>query len=394
MRFLEQGDPDQTFNDGQGTTVAYGFGNSSGDRVCIMSAHNNWTNNDILIAGTNEDNKLYIARLDFAGQTQGPFGNSGILVIPFYHPSYKASCVSGLYSNQKGEVYVCGSGELDGKIAAFIVKLTEVGVYDHTFGEEGCHFITLLNAGGISARSNGEIVVGLANSATDSELFYCRANVNFDVVRVQVKVRGLYSPRFSSIGPDDSYFLAGRVMIGGSERSFASKFDAQNQLHQRFGQSGVTVIEFENGVSVSEGLAVSKSGKVAILGNIDNVGFTLAVLDRNGMLDSSFSGDGRRIIRLPGISLTGRAVVYDEHDRLIVCGDTNGGEDVFLMRFSPQGNIGENFGSNNLQRYPGLVLFRNIEIPSGSSATRKVYVAKALAIDAEHKLVLTGTCYE
>ncbi len=397
MRFLEGGNADPTFNNGQGVSLAYGLGESQGQEVSLMRTSDTWTKDDILIGGLTKDNQLYIARLNFAGEPQGPFGNGGIAVVPFHNPHYSPMCVTGLYSDDRGAVYVCGAGNLGGSgdfIDGFVVKLTNNGAYDHTFGEEGCYYITRLNASSISARSNGDVLVGLQNSATHNELFYCIANKAFKVVRVQTTIHGSYCPDSSSVGPADCFILGGDVVTENGPKPFAAKFDAKDNLVDGFGTKGVAILDYQDGISSTNGLAVSNSGKTAIIGNIQDVGFTVAVLKPNGQLDSAFSGDGKRVIRLPGIRLRIAAVAFDKKERIVVCGETGDSSDIFLMRFTPDGEIDAQFGGDDLQAYPGLVVFRNFQIPQGAPSTRKAYHATSLVITAEQKLVVGGTCYE
>jgi uncharacterized delta-60 repeat protein len=98
-----------------------------------------------------------------------------------------------------------------------------------------------------------------------------------------------------------------------------------------------------------------------------------------GELDTSFSGDGKATIDLPGCCNLPTVVALQPDGKILVAGDGGGSEDFEVVRFNPDGSIDTSFGSGGI----ATIDFAGASDYGGLGG-------EGLAVQADGKVVLVG----
>jgi uncharacterized delta-60 repeat protein len=154
------------------------------------------------------------------------------------------------------------------------------------------------------------------------------------------------------IQPDGKIVVAGSISIGVDDRDFAVyRYLSNGSLDPTFGGDGR--VRFDFGVGREEGAAAIAyqltDGKIVVVGSSaaedsGDSNFALARLNPNGTLDTTFSGDGKKMTDFGGDDFAaGFAGLAD--GRIVVVGSTfKGGLNYFaIARYNPDGSLDPTF---------------------------------------------------
>ncbi len=147
------------------------------------------------------------------------------------------------------------------------------------------------------------------------------------------------------LGNGDQDFFVGRLLDGGAPDG-------------SFGLSGSSFISFDLGGDLTDALSamtVDRSGRILLAGSVDvsstDIDFGVARLSANGLLDTTFSGDGKATVAFPGSQIDfGLAVDVDSDGHVVLAGaswstDDGGQFNVALARLLSAGTLDSGFGS-------------------------------------------------
>jgi uncharacterized delta-60 repeat protein len=156
---------------------------------------------------------------------------------------------------------------------------------------------------------------------------------------------------------------------------------AGGQLDTSFSTDGKRTVSFGSGATpdIVNGLAVGPGGRIAMVGSTtDGVTqrWAIAMFRRNGSLDTSFSGDGKRAFGFGGGTGTidANGVAFQPNGRIVVSGEP--GNDKFgIARLLPNGSLDHTFSEDG-RRTVGVGDF------SG---------AEEVSVDANGRLVMAGS---
>lgn len=129
------------------------------------------------------------------------------------------------------------------------------------------------------------------------------------------------------------------------------RFDSDGALDDTFGETnddGIVLTDFDDGTDYSYGLALDEDGKILVSG-YSNGQFTLARYSSNGVLDPTFSGDGKVTAATSAPSSMQRSSVAEMSDgHIVVAGGA--GQDFAVARFTDTGALDtSNFGSSGIK---------------------------------------------
>jgi len=253
-----------------------------------------------------------LVRYNSNGSLDRSFGNGGIVTTTFPEGSYAFDVA--LQSDGKivaaGTVFVdFNPGDLSDTDFA-LARYNSDGSLDTTFGSGGTvttdFFGNEDDAFSILIQPDGKIVA--VGSANDPATFYDFA-----------------AARYLSNGTIDTTFgVAGKVSTDFGDQNFDRARSAALQA---------------DGKIVAAGFAISQNGGVQ--------NFAVARYTSNGVLDTTFSGDGKTQIDFGNCCQSATKVLLQSNGKIIAVGGSNGesSEDDFLLaRLNSRGSLDNTFG--------------------------------------------------
>ena len=156
------------------------------------------------------------------------------------------------------------------------------------------------------------------------------------------------------IQPDGKIVMSGWMWNGVHSDFVVYRYNTNGTLDTTFSEDGRARINFGSGpVDWANDLALQTNGKIVVGGfscdniSFENCDFTVARLDANGALDTTFSGDGRQTINF-GASDFSDSVAVQANGRIILSGNkyavTSGS--CALVRLNPNGNLDTTFSGD------------------------------------------------
>jgi uncharacterized delta-60 repeat protein len=253
-----------------------------------------------------------LVRYNPNGSLDRSFGNGGIVTTTFPEGSY----ASAVALQPDGKIVAAGTvfvnfipGESSDTDFA-LARYNPDGTPDATFGNGGqvsTDFVGLEDdAFSVLIQPDGKIVA--VGSANDPATFYDFA-----------------AARYLSSGAIDTTFgVGGKVQTDFGDRNFDRARSASLQPDGRI---------------VAAGFAISQNGGVQ--------NFAVARYTSNGILDTTFSRDGKTQIDFGNCCQSATKVLLQSDGKIITVGGSNGesSEDDFLLaRLSPRGSLDNTFG--------------------------------------------------
>jgi uncharacterized delta-60 repeat protein len=162
-----------------------------------------------------------------------------------------------------------------------------------------------------------------------------------------------------AIQADGKIVVAGYVAVGGSNFAMA-RYNTDGTLDMTFDHDGkvVTIIGRE---SFASSIILQPNGKIVLAGSLNEMDFAVARYYSNGRLDPSFSGDGKLTTDLGGFDYA-TAIALRPNGRILVVGSSNldGITKFALARYTPSGVLDTTFsGDGKLITYIGVTAEAN-----------------------------------
>lgn len=306
------------------------------------------------------DSRFAITRFLADGNPDQTFGGDGRITTNL---SARADVATDVVIQADGKIVVTGrSGGKGGRFG--VVRYKSDGSLDATFGGDGI-VLTDFTAGddiasAVALQSDGKIVV----AGTYREGFF--ANSRFALARYLTD--GSLDPAFSVDGTVTADFTSkrdsangmtiqadGKILVvgraAGARGRFALvRFELDGVPDSTFGTSGKVMTNFTKREDAAADVAIQSDGKLVVVGVSGfffSERFTLARYTPEGLLDDTFSGDGRVRSNF-GVA---RAVVLQTDGKIVVSGygfvGGSGCETgAMLSRFTTTGAPDESFGED------------------------------------------------
>jgi uncharacterized delta-60 repeat protein len=236
------------------------------------------------------------------------YGNGGVVIVEFPGVVAQANAV---LVEPGGEAILAG-GSLQGSPEVLLARLLADGSLDPRFGSDGRVITPLANAEGAQG------AVAIARHGTTR------------------------------------FIVGASTMVSGQLGFAVLGYRADGTLDASFGVDGIATALPAPGGAALQALAVQPDGKiVAVGGGTDaegNATFVAARFTPTGSLDSSFNGDGTRIIDTPEGDAIANAVGLQPDGKIVLAGTaqiSNGANNVFA-RLNPDGTNDTDFGDGGL----------------------------------------------
>lgn len=171
---------------------------------------------------------------------------------------------------------------------------------------------------------------------------------------------GRVTSNFTSLN-DEAFAIAiqedQKILVGGGApltkgRFALARYNTNGILDTSFGGDGKVTTDFGNGTDWVNALAIQSDDKIVAVGGSrpqsgNNVRIALARYNATGTLDTSFSGDGRVVTNItPGYDYAEDVVLEPDGDIVIVGGAGGSGGRFALARYNPQGTLDNSFSGD------------------------------------------------
>jgi uncharacterized delta-60 repeat protein len=191
---------------------------------------------------------------------------------------------------------------------------------------------------------------------------------------LNLEATGCKHPRMRRLAVPTATILLAALLMSPAARADLSA----GSLDPTFADGGTTTL-VQGTFSTIHALAIQPDGQVVVVGGAGDSRrstFAVARYDRHGVLDPTFSGDGRIRTRI-GDSPSADAVVVQTDGRIVVAGQASSPtyrDEIAMVRYLPDGSLDRSFGDN------GRVTATKIGGVSVSGIT-------SLALDANGRIV-------
>jgi uncharacterized delta-60 repeat protein len=365
------GDLDRSFGGDGKVRTMFGDGYSYANAV-VIDSHGR------LVAAGAVGNSFALARYRRNGSLDDSFSGNGRVVTGFGSGFAQAQAVA---IDSHGRIVAAGfscsqSGCGDARLA--LARYRPNGNLDGSFGSDGKLAAPDFFGRGMAIDSRDRIVVTGA-SVGDFVLGRYKRNGTPDGSfgtggRVTTDFGGAEGAISVAIGSRGRIFVAGGVTGISSPpeaRDFAlARYRPSGDLYASFGVGGLATTNFGFGTySQVNSLAIDSHGRIVAAGVAAHA-FGLARYDANGVLDDSFSGNGKLRTKFGRRHDRANSVAIDSRGRIVAGG---GDADFKLARYRPSGRLDRSFSDD------------------GQVTTRLAWAtANSVAIDSKDRIVAAG----
>jgi len=241
----------------------------------------------------------------------------------------------------------------DGKIVAVgtannnyaLTRYTTAGQLDTSFSGDGKVFFDWSGfdiAYSVAIQSDGKIVV----AGTSADYFALARYTTAGALDTSFSGDGVAGYFSSPVG--EAYSVAiqsdGKIVVAGvSDNNFAlARYTTAGELDTSFDGDGKLTTDFGS-VDGAYSVAIQSDGKIVVAG-VSNNNFALARYTSAGALDTSFDGDGKVTSDLGGTD-TGRSVVIQSDGKIVVAGQFSN-NNFALARYTTAGVLDTSFSGD------------------------------------------------
>lgn len=394
------GDPDLSFGSGGSVTTNFTapfVGADLGQELFVQP------DGKIVVVGFTSatgTNDFALARYLPDGQLDATFGNGGRVITDFAGNNSDFALDAALQAD--GSIVVVGyayTGNATGYDFA-VARYTSDGQLDATFGSGGKLTTSFVNGGtdqatGVVLQADGKIVVtGFASMGGTTGVDFAAVRYLTDgQLDATFGVGGKSTVAFVNGSTDQATSAAlqadGKIVLAGFRNSsgnfdFAlARLTTDGTLDAGFGSGGkVTAGMTLSSHDDAQSVAIQADGKIVVAGFSTGPGtydFALMRFAGDGVLDSTFDGDGKVVTDFSGGSVdTAQSLAIQADGRIIVGGYTSfqtAPNDLALARYGSTGQLDTTFGGD------GKVI---ASIVAGNDQ------ALALAIQSDGNIVAAG----
>jgi uncharacterized delta-60 repeat protein len=395
-RYNTDGSLDTSFNlDGKVITEQIDS-NARLDALAIQS------NGKIVTAGTSNttgSNDYTLARYNANGSLDTSFDGDGKVITAV---GFGPLVVTSLAVQSDGKILV-GSTAHD----ITILRYNANGTIDTTFDGDG-KVITPIGISGsgvysLAIQSDGKILAaGYSNNISNLDFAVVRYNTNgsldtsFDGDGIVTTQFGEHSEtaRAIAIQADGKIVVAGFASVGTSLNDFAiARFNSNGGLDTSFDSDGKVITAIGTN-SRAHSIAIQSDGKIVIAGVATTPlpfsnDFALARYNQNGILDTTFGGDGKITTSLGPRNDYAESIKIQSDGKILAAGYTENSislnSDFAIVRYNRDGSLdGSLFTPNSLNLFgSGGIVTTDISPPSSDFAT-------SMALQPDGKIVLGG----
>jgi uncharacterized delta-60 repeat protein len=394
-RINADGSPDTAFSGDGKETISFGGNGHLASDIDLQS------DGKIVVSGT-FGSEFAIARLTTAGALDTSFDGDGKVTTAPALPLGLG--ITHIDMQADGKIVVAGEGSVLGLgSGAFgVVRLSTDGSLDSAFSgdgkqtvevvagaEQGAEDVVVLDSGKLFLSGYAGHDFAAASLNTDGSL---NTAFSSDGKQTTDVARGLDSARDVVVQPDGKIVVSGQASwgIGYSASPYVAfaRYNSNGTLDTSFSGDGLlSQSDLMSGpgpapaiFGTAQALALQLDGKIVSVGDLEGTGeMRVARLNSNGTYDTSFDGDGQRVLKLLGTSSAARDLVIQPDGKIVVLVQLNSSE-LALARFNSDGSLDTTFSGD------GIIEVGVDDIGGFNTAGS----TSALALQPDGKVVVVG----
>ncbi len=317
------------------------------------------SNGQIVIGGTswidfsfnNINYDMFAMRLNSNGAVDTTFGDRGMATVGFIPSVYSNDEGLGVAIDSENRIILAGQAYGNFRTFAAIARLTSQGVLDTSFNNgEGKRIDPIADGtaiGSLAQQSDGKLLL----SSTSTLYRYDTTgalDVSFDsdgAVVPRGQIRSL------AINDNGDIIAAGRFRTGFG----VARLTDSGAIDTSFSVDGIVTTATGPSQDIASASVRQSDGKTVVVGRSQN-GFAVARYEVNGQLDTTFSGDGLNVIRVPienseaivksvAIASDGKILIFGS---LVTVIDFSGVSDLAVVRLNADGSIDTTFSDDGI----------------------------------------------
>jgi uncharacterized delta-60 repeat protein len=295
-----------------------------------------------------------VIRLTTSGSLDSTFGTNGIVTIGF---GFGSDYATGLAIASDGDIVAVGYGSNGSNFDFAVARLTSAGVLDTAFDTDG-KVLVPVGAGAdyghaVALASDGDILVaGAAHNGSNDDVAVVRLtsagalDTAFDTDgKLTVAIGSAAdTARAVAIASDGDILVAGTSHNGSNEDMAVVRLTSAGALDTAFDSDGKLTVAVGSGDDEARGIALLADGGIVIAGessNGSNDDVAVVRMTSAGVLDTTFSSDGKATVAVGSGADVGHAVAISASSQIVVAGTSAGSDDdvavVVLTGTGPPG---------------------------------------------------------
>lgn len=309
----------------------------------------------VLLAGFSSNSVLKdiaVARYQQDGKLDTTFHTTGYTTFNIGNGNAMARAVA---VQEDGGIIIAGTSDNGANEASseiFLVRLTDDGFQDDSFGTEGKLVLPLQNKPGVAYdlqfTADGDILVaGTVGASTGMQAMIARVDQQGNLVSAFgekgiVFIARDYDTAAHSLVllDDDSILLAGYSKPAEVAGLSLFRLKADGAVDESFGKKGEVQVAVQDGEAVVYDMAAQADGRLVVVGSYDNGKYREVLLGRflaNGQTDASF-GTAGMVRNDLGHDSVGYGVAVQEDGAILATGFTEmgNGKDIILLRYGAE----------------------------------------------------------
>jgi uncharacterized delta-60 repeat protein len=328
------------------------------------------TDGKIVVGGSpNGSDNFMLARYKPDGNIDSSFGNNGIVI---HDLGSSLDFLSDISISSDGKILAAGNSTLNGVSSFVLVRYTNSGVVDNTFGTNGIAITNFsgLNSGAsaITIQNDGKILLaGKVNGSAGSDFALARynsngsADLNFNTTG-RVSTNFDFYDRTTSVIVDNN----GKIYVGGisdngsgSRHMRITRYNANGVLDSSYNNgTGSLLLLFGNSPDdVLSKIKLQQDGSVVACGftNLNSTASDIALVRilTNGTLDITFGNSGLVQVDISNSSDAANFLAIQNDGKIITVGYSTSVSGPFnnsytCLRFNSNGTRDAGFGNNGI----------------------------------------------
>ncbi|MDH3342387.1 MAG: fibronectin type III domain-containing protein [Gammaproteobacteria bacterium] len=257
-----------------------------------------------------------------------------------------------------GKIIVVGNVGAGSPNQLGIVRLTTAGVIDTTFGTSGKTIqqigSSISYATDVAVLSNNDIVIsGQSNNVSEGVshvVKYTAAGVYSGIYTTNLRTGCCESFSGLAIDGSDNIVVVGYANNGTNNTGTVMRLTSALAADATFNSGAALFVTFGGTGGGFEGVAIQTDGKILVGGN-DTIGgntnWTIARLNTNGTLDTSFSTDGKQNFATGAYSHQDGKIAIQSDGKILQGGYTGWGFGV--VRYTSTGTVDTTFSTDGFE---------------------------------------------
>lgn len=328
---------------------------ASSNSICVDNSNNTLVlGHDNTTGGYN----IYVKRYLNNGNVDNTFGSNGVFENDLNNDRDYGRCIVPL---SNGKYIISGQNSMGSYFRTFLMRLNNDGTIDRTFGQNG---FTIIDNNENSDAWN----VAVDQTGSIYAAGYKTINGKMNCAIWKLNANGSLASDFGTFGEliisttneserlfdielrANKIAVAGYSNLNGICEGFLAVLDTQGNLDKNFNSKGYLKLNYQGANTYLKGVGIMSNGKVVCCGAYTDVSSEyyglVAVFNKNGVADSTFSTDGYYYYSsAPSFFIT---LQIDCKNAIYVGGYKSiSNTDILLKKLNANGSLDVSFANNS-----------------------------------------------